>query len=295
MSYREINPLSVFCLKQISKAPSTHIDDLKWHKAFSPYPISLRNKVSQDLIDYITDAGRMTDAVIPLDGYNSDIVELSLKNSKVTENYLLDAIKRCPNLASIDVSGCLLVDDNVLKRILQICPSLINVQIRNCRKMTDASAGCLITHCKMLRRINMGGNANMSPDGLLNLVRNHPNNKNFEELYLSGLPITEEILQAVVECCPKLAEISIGYAIITDNVLRNFLQSIGPRLQRLSISWMTAFDANDSVSSDILEFIASTCPRLTSLDVSGLRNITVQSIQQFVETKKMQVMLCIVL
>jgi hypothetical protein len=141
----------------------------------------------------------------------------------------------------------------------------------------------------MLTRINMGGNANMTPEGLLNLIRNHPNNKHFQELYLSGLPITDSVLDAVVECCPALTEISIGYAIITDNELRNFLQAMGSRLQGLSISWMTAFEANDSVSSDILEFVAMSCPRLTSLDVSGLRNITVQSLQQLIETKKIQV------
>ena len=288
MTHREIHTLSLLCLKEISKAPAHHIDEFRWHRAFSNFPITLQNKVTQEIINHITEAGRMNDSSIPLQAFNRDMLELSLKNSKVSENFIMGATARCPNLTSIDVSGCLLVDTSVLQKILQSCPSLTDVSIRNCRKQTDDASDCLIKHCRHLTRLNIGGNINMTTDGIIHLLRNHPNNRHFRELYLSGLPITEAVLDTLVQRCPALTHISIGYAIITESVLRRFLQARGGDLISLNISWMTAFDAKDNISVDILDCILSTCPRLTSLDVSGLRNITVQAVQAFIEQKKLQ-------
>mmetsp|Transcript_1859 Transcript_1859/g.2945 ORF Transcript_1859/g.2945 Transcript_1859/m.2945 type:complete len:329 (-) Transcript_1859:93-1079(-) len=287
--HREITPLSTTCMKAIAKSPSNHVNkNYLTSSSFRAYPANLCDKVIQDLVDQITEAGRMTDNIIPVKAFTSQITVLSFKNSKVSSKYIMDVIERCPHLTKIDVSGCLLIDDSLLQRILQTCRELKTLTVTNCRKLTDSAIDHINQYGLNLYQISIGGNINITENGLLNLTSNHPNAAKLLELHMSGLPITDKVLDCIIKKCLSLRGISLGYAILGESTIRKFIDAIGQRLESLCISWITSFNASDSISADLLDHIAHTCPRLRRLEVSGLRNINVNAIQMLIENKRSQ-------
>ena len=137
MSMRDIPDLSLLCLKVIAKTPTQFISEKTLARPYQAYPKPLLNSCTQKIIDYVSEAGRLTDAVFPLDSFDTNRTFLSLRNSKVSSKYLLAVLKRCPQLTHLDVSGCFPVDDDVVSELLDLCPALQSLCIRNCRKLTD--------------------------------------------------------------------------------------------------------------------------------------------------------------
>ena len=74
--------------------------------------------------------------------------------------------------------------------------------------------------------------------------------------------------------------------------LREFIDIRGSNLSKLCIQWMntTVNCLYDQISAEfIYEILPKSCPVLTVLDVSGLKNITGPVLQQFLDTKLYQV------
>ena len=92
-----------------------------------------QKQTTQVLINYVTDAGRYTDDIIPTTFFNGSRKELCLKNTKVSSKYIMKILDICPLLEDIDVSGTFLVDDDLVLNILQKCKNLKSLNIRNCR------------------------------------------------------------------------------------------------------------------------------------------------------------------
>jgi hypothetical protein len=289
--YREIPPLSITCLKSISKAPGSCINEKMYREILTRYSIQLVDRVTQDLINHITEGGRMADHIIPILAFNSNRKILSLKNSKITGPYLIEIIQQCPHLTSIDVSGCLMIDDNYVMKFLQLCPQLEHIEIRNCRKLTDSALQSLIDHAPRVTHINIGGNFNMTELGLLSLIETHPNRQYFLSLNISGLPITEQTLTSLTLHCHLLKSLGIGYAIINEALVRSYLENCGHKLESLCISWLTPPYSLEGVSLDLLDHISKCCPRLHTLDISGLKNITSSAIGTLVDSKRTKVCL----
>lgn len=290
--FREIPSLSTICLKLISKSPTNYITEELYLNINNKYinNIKLKDKITQLLINTITDSGRMSDYIIPLIGYSSNLKYLSLKNSKITGIYLIEIIEKCKELNIIDVSGCLMIDDNIVNKLLITCPLLNTIEIRNCRKLTDLSIQYLIEYGKNIIHINIGGNFNITEPGVLQLIKNHPNKHLLQSLNISGLPISENILENLSLHCTSLKYLGIGYAIISEISLRKYLELSGSKLEHLVISWITPpFGYTEDLSPDLLDYISRTCPKLHTLDISGLRNMTYNSILSLVETKRAKV------
>jgi hypothetical protein len=289
--YREIPSLSVTCLKFISKTPTVCITEDLYANIIRRYSTPLIDTVTQLLINSITESGRMADDIIPLISFEQTKSNtLSLKNSKITGVYLSEIIQRCgPQLISIDVSGCLMVDDVMVEKLLQTCLQLQRLEIRNCRKLTDESLESLIRGAPHLIHINLGGNFNMTENGIIRFVEKHPNRQKLLSLNISGLPISEQTLHSLTANCLSLKSLGIGYALITEAMVRNFLEKNGNRLESLCISWLTPPYSTTGVSGDIIDFISKTCPRLQTLDISGLQNITSSAIGNFVDSKRTRV------
>jgi hypothetical protein len=289
--YREIPSLSVTCLKFISKSPTLCITEDLYSNVMNRYSMSLIDTVTQLLINSITESGRMADDIIPLIAFEktkSDM--LSLKNSKITGAYLSEIIQRCGSqLISIDVTGCLMIDDLMIEKLLEICLQLQRIEIRNCRKLTDLSLGTLIESAPHIIHINIGGNFNMTENGILQFIEKHPNRHNFLSLNISGLPISEQTLDSLTKNCVSLKSLGIGYALITEAMVRKYLEKNGNRLESLCISWLTPPYSLEGVSGDLIDFIAKTCPRLHTLDISGLKNITSYAIGNFIDSKRTRV------
>ena len=288
--FREVPSLSITCLKLISKSPNSYISEKSYEKILKLYSKQLIMKATQHLINYITEVGRMSDFIIPLIAFHNEYHTLSLKNSKITGNYLISIIQRSSFLEIIDVSGCLMIDDYVINQILSICLLLKTIEIRNCRKLTDLSIQYLNELGSNLVNINIGGNFNITEAGVLQLIQEHPNRHSFQSLNISGLPITEGTLESLSLHCTTLKYLGIGYAIISEISIRKYLEISGMRLECLILSWITPpLGYLDSLSFDLLDYIARTCPKLHTLDISGLKNMSYNAILSFIETKRAKV------
>lgn len=136
MIEREIPLLRVTLMKLIAKAPKKYISEEAMESSLGIMPDNQHDSVIQELIDYITDAGRMTDDVIPPNVFRSSLRTLSLKNSKVTSKYMQRVVERCQDIRMLDLTGCFQVDDDAVAFILKSCSKLESAIFRNCRKVS---------------------------------------------------------------------------------------------------------------------------------------------------------------
>jgi hypothetical protein len=90
-----------------------------------------------------------------------------------------------------------------------------------------------------------------------------------------------------------LKSLGIGYAIINEALVRSYLENCGHKLESLCISWLTPPYSLEGVSLDLLDHISKCCPRLHTLDISGLKNITSSAIGTLVDSKRTKVCLCL--
>ena len=220
---REIPTLHVTVLKEIAKAPTKFVSEARLKKAFAigrRQQLAEQFDLAQVLTDYITDAGRLTDDVLPPSLFKDGRTTLSLKNSKISGKYIKKIIDNvCASLLILDVSGTFQVDDNTVQYILQNCKSLKCLSIRNCRKITDKSLEFIVQFGNNLTSIDLGGCINMSYEGLNKFVQ-HRKMSHLLELNLSGLPIQSDTLSLISSCCVELTSLGIGYADIGEMSLR---------------------------------------------------------------------------
>jgi hypothetical protein len=291
MSMRDIPDLTLLCLKVIAKTPTQFINEKTLERPFRAYPKSLLNSSTQMLIDYVSEAGRLTDAVFPVNSFDSSRTYLSLKNSKISAKYLIEVLKRCPLLTHLDVSGCFPIDDDVISDILDLCPSLQNLCIRNCRKLTDDALVSIQKKSKCINILSIGGNINMTASGLQRFINNYSSAHSLRELHVSGLPLSPEVLAAVAKRCPSLRKLSIGYAIVAPETLESFLQQVGGGLDSLSIAWAELVSSSSSAAppAPLLDTVGRHCAQLTSLDLTGVKNVNTAALTQFIDYKYSQV------
>eukprot|EP01041_Mallomonas_annulata_P001887 gene1887-3659_t len=280
---REIPLLSVTLLKSIAKAPLQFINEDTIERAFSICPINKRESAAQILVDYIAEAGRMTDDVKLL--FPSTSKTVSVRNAKLSGKYILNLTDRCQYLADLDISGCFQVTDETIGEILRKRPGLKLINFRNCRKVTDLSLRHVVEYGNNLISVNVGGNFNITGAGISEFLDGHQKIESFVGLHLSGLPLTDDHLLVITRRGQSLTAIGVAYANISEQTLKGLLQVVHARLEHLCISWTTVNKEGDHFSNAIFEFLARSCPRLVELEVNGLRNVSVTVLQQLVDTK----------
>ena len=291
---RDIHSLQTMALQVIARQPSKccGTDELI-ENAIKILPINNKSKFdfAQIIIDYITDAGRLADDVLPISVYDSQRTRLSLKNTKITGKYITKVLNKCPNLKALDMQGTFHVDDDVVLEILTKCKSLNEIILRNCRKLTDETLNHLLKHGKHLNVIDIGGAYNMTKNGINYFMSRFSNLGSLQKLYIAGLPISNDTLD-YLDRCSSLTHLSIAYADVDEVALRASLTRIGNRLEYLNISWMATNSGTTCypISTDFfIEFLAFACPRLTELDVCGVRNANASTLLRFLDFKLSQV------
>ncbi len=84
---REIQPLFITVLKNIAKQPLKHITEATVERAFSKTNIALIETLNVDIVqvivDYVSEAGRLTDDVVPAHLFTGKS-DISFKNSKIS-------------------------------------------------------------------------------------------------------------------------------------------------------------------------------------------------------------------
>lgn len=281
---REIPTLKTIVLKQIAKKPSVNISLkgfqhlLKWkHYNFD---------ITQVVIDAITEAGRLTDEIFPIEVFSSERTTISLTNSKLSSKYFHRFFAQCPNLQIIDLSGSFQVDDSNIEFILGHCTNLRSLYIRNCRKITAKSLDSILNHNVDLKDLDIGGDVNIDLSKLNNFLTNYEFLHSIENLQLSGLVFNDYSAVLLLQKCKNLRSFGLGYADISDQTVTRLLQAVGSKLEYLNISWLSStplvkysqIDANK-----VLNVIAENCPLIQELDINGLKTATVNDILNFLD------------
>lgn len=293
---REIPQLSVFILKEIAKKPSIYVTENALKKLRNHHDLLLQNydSVQTAIIDAVTEAGRFTDEAIPQTFFSFNSFSrksISLKNSKLSGPKICQIIECYPNLESIDVSGCFQVDDDTIKFIILNVKNLQHLVIRNCRKLTDKTFDLIIENNKSLtnlKEINVGGNFNMTRDGIASLFKCKHLMKTLESLNIAGLPVNDSIVSLISLNCKTLKSLFIGYADISEQEILRCLEAIGSKLEILSLSWICTVSGSINIqinSEALVAAVLNTCPKLTEIDLSGLKSFNLANAQTLLDFK----------
>jgi hypothetical protein len=288
---REIPPLQLLTLKSIAKTPNKRtINEGTVARALAIIPPQNRKEfdVAQILVDYITDAGRLTDDVCPPSLFNPNRTTLSLTNTKISSKYIDSITSRCPNLVTLDVGGTFQVDDNTITLLLSKLPQLTTLNVRNCRKVTDSSLEYITSSGREFSEINIGGCVNITLNGIQKFMNQYKSIQNLKVFNLSGIPINSDTLRLISLKCKSLTALQLGYAEIDEESLKSMLEIIGGSLINLNVSWIATGVRSlfDPISTEFIsEFLVKACPKLKILDICGLKNINLASIMQYLDLK----------
>ena len=235
------------------------------------------------VISSITDAGKLSDS-IPLALFeHPQRKTLSVKNSKLSDGQIRRLLDLCPNLASLDVSGVLSVQDETVKYALKQCPQLQELNLTNCRKLTDDTLKHIDASSNRLTVLKIGGAFNMTSAGITAFVCNSKNIEFLKELSFSGVEFNSNLVCGLSTRCSSMVNLGISYCNLDDAMLYSILKPWSDQLESLCISWNS-----NLVSTDILELL-STFPKLSHLDLNGLKCITVPLLQDFFNKRYAQV------
>lgn len=76
---------------------------------------------------------------------------------------------RCPNLASVTLSGCGHVTDDCLARLLRCCPRLRALRLENCARVTNRTLAAVAADGRALQTLHVDFCRNVSAAGLRHL------------------------------------------------------------------------------------------------------------------------------
>jgi hypothetical protein len=288
---REVPTLWVTLLKFIAKQPALCIDEPRIERALRICRDNDRGKLTQALVDYITEAGRLTDGVIPISLFDSSSVSLDLKNSKLSGVYLKQLVDRCSGLVSVNISGCFQVDDDVVAHILRKCPIISEIYIQNCRKITSRTLLDIASSGRNIIAIDVGGNTNITEEGLIQFLKMYRYTSTIRFLNLSGLELTGAVLSVIAERCSSVEVLGIAYVRAQEDNVRFIITALGRKLKKLNIAWAPCGDTSQNYPPEFFDILAQSCPQLTDLDVCGVRTVTAWSLQRYIDLRLAQVIL----
>lgn len=291
MSIREVPTLILTCLRCISKQPAAHLTEEAITRALSSASEQTRSVISTIVVNHVTDAGRYVDDAIPVSLFDTRSLTIDIKNSKVSAVYIRRLVDRSPELEELNVSGCFQVDDDIVSYIIQKCRKLAKLNIQNCRKLTDRCLNDLSQSGLPLRALDIGGNMNMTEQGVIQFLRTFPRSQSILELNISGLPVTESVVDTLVDRCRSLETLGIAYAMVKEENVKHLLKHLGKNLRSLNIAWLPCDDSVDTYTFGFFEHLNTSCPLLVTLDLCGIRTVTAATLQKFLEARAIQVRL----
>lgn len=204
--------------------------------------------------------------------------------------YMVRLLDHCESvLESLDVSGCFQVANDNLSSILTRCPLLRRLNVKNCRKVNDMFL-YEITKLPALKLIalDLGGNFNITDEGVRFFLKNYRHISTLESISLSGLSISDETVLLLLQQCTGLLSLSLAYLDLKESTILQVLQVLGKQLEQLDLSWpsTTPNSRNTQPSSAFLiEHIPALCPMLTVLDLTANRNLQLPHVQEIIERK----------
>ena len=307
----EMDSLKDLILKEIARYPSKHINASSFERAIKLLPLNDQNvrvgqdKIVQHIINHVISAGRLTDDIISISMLDAYCTSISLKNSKITSDYVMKVSFQCIHLESLILDGCLQVDDISIQTVLQNCKRMQNLSINNCRKVTDAT---LVSYKRAIEQgyhiksLCVGGNFNITTAGLESFFRGsaHPVAlRSITTVNLSGLALSELVLRLLLQFCPYVTHLGLSYTcstVLHEAALGTVLRSYSRTLEQLDIAWLGCNTRSNihmsgstlmmtELSENLLLTLVQQCGRLRSLDLCGMKCFSIPMIQRMVETR----------
>jgi hypothetical protein len=279
MFRRDVKSLTDICLKAIAIRPKTCITPLTLenaHKILKPNDTK-SHKAKQKLIDVLVETGRVNDDLLPDKFYHESLRKLTILGAKITSYFLRELAGKCPNLKELNLSGCFKIGDGGVLQILKGCTSLSSINLENCRKLSDVSLTHMVHHGQALVSVDIGGNFNMTTNGIAELIRNHGNRSKFVGLHISGHVVPDWLLQLITDKLKRLQQLSIGYTLVpTAHIIA--LLTRRPNIRKLRVHWCT------QINEEFIKFVPQ-CPALQTLDLTGIKTISDQMLIEMMEAK----------
>ncbi|XP_008567092.1 PREDICTED: F-box and leucine-rich protein 22 [Galeopterus variegatus] len=77
------------------------------------------------------------------------------RHERLVDDFLLQVCDRCPNLASVTLSGCGHVTDDCLARLLRCCPRLRALRLENCARVSNRTLAAVAAHGRALQTLHV--------------------------------------------------------------------------------------------------------------------------------------------
>ncbi|OQS07538.1 Hect-domain containing peotein [Thraustotheca clavata] len=278
---REVLPLQQMVLKYLSKRYSTEIlNDTtieKAHRIADPAR-SRTHKLKQEVIHAVIQTGRFNDDTLPTIFFHPSMTRIEINGARITTAFIERIARIMPKLHHVNFSGCFRLTDDSIRALLTYCPEIKELNVENCRKLTDETLRYLNEMCPKLNSIDIGGNTNMTIDGITRFVEKHPNHSKFIKLHISGHAATDHTLKVIAAKCRKIQSLSIGYCGLSDDALIALLQR-RESISKLRLHW------NTRITDRLLDHLARNCPNLIELDICGVKTVSSDAINSFLQAK----------
>ncbi|RYH12547.1 hypothetical protein EON65_37990 [archaeon] len=313
---REVPELKILVLKLIANQPLKCVTEAGCHKLLDAIARGCfaDQDIVQTIVKYITETGRMNDDAVPPFLFNQRS-SISLRNSKISctslscphlcahlyltirlhvffyiGRYLIKAISQSRDtLQTLDVSGCFQVDASIMEEVLMTCRNIKNLNLRSCRKLTNPFLDTLVKNRAIkLESLDIGGDYNITDLGVQAFLSSYHNISNLKELNLSGLVLTDDTILLVVKQCSSLVSLGVGYLDLKEATYMEVFRTLGPQLVHINISWSSSVMPSRCLQPKaefLVDCLVSLCPVLREVDLSGNKNIILQSITDLIDRK----------
>jgi len=130
---------------------------------------------------------------------------------------LVDLVLKCPNLQSLDVANCHLLDDAVLVALGKNCPELKELFLTNMLLVTDRGINELTKNCTKIEVLHIVNMANLTDNSFASLT----NLENLKELQGNGLKAVTNmgyVLNFYWHCYINLLQLFLDYKLLFNDV-----------------------------------------------------------------------------
>uniref|UniRef100_H3HCT6 F-box domain-containing protein n=1 Tax=Phytophthora ramorum TaxID=164328 RepID=H3HCT6_PHYRM len=280
---RDVMPLDKMVLKFIAKAPrqlGVILNEKtleRAHRIGKPAK-SRTHRAKQEVIRALLRGGRLGDDTLPASFFHASMTRVEIIGAKISTQFIEMMSKICPKLHSVNFSGCFRLTDDAIELLLKNCPDIKDLNIENCRKLTDVTLDHLRKFAPKLQSIDVGGNFNMTIQGITKLIEKHPNHSKFARVHISGHPATDQTIKIIMAKCRKLHSLSVGYCAISDEALISLLKK-RESVSRLCLHW------NIAITDQLLRYLGSEARNLQELNLCGVKSVSADAIVAAIHAK----------
>ncbi|MEC7838801.1 MAG: hypothetical protein VX777_02030 [Chlamydiota bacterium] len=233
---------------------------------------------------------------------NLQTIEISLKERVIDLTIPFDL---CRNLEKITLRHCHGITEETFN-LLKTCKKLHSLQVEDFWETNHLINFLIKPHGLNLKVLDFGNSTALSSDyELFMIIKQLPNLEVFGQtrFFSNHNRITDEGLALLAQSCPKLTSFSFCFENITDNGFAVFTKKAS-NLQRLSTSNVSHLGEASllqlakncpqlksleltgwkEISESALLALAKGCPQLEHLEISYCHNVSIESIEKFVQT-----------